>query len=82
MVILALIIGPCSNAVSYGVTCAKRRKRRMITDGTALGDVTPSRFSFLFFPSFTFHLQMFSLIMIIPTIFISGKLIASRRKLI
>merc|ERR1719192_274447 len=32
-----------SNAVSYGVTCSKRRKRRMITDGTALGDITPSR---------------------------------------
>ena len=34
----------------------------MITDGTALGDITPSRFSFLFFPSFTFHLQLFNLI--------------------
>merc|ERR1719507_2229861 len=32
-----------SNAVSYGVTCSKRRKRRMITDGTALGDISPSR---------------------------------------
>merc|ERR1712158_326564 len=31
-----------SNAVSYGVTCAKR-KRRMITDGLALGDISPSR---------------------------------------
>merc|ERR1712110_1130039 len=30
-----------SNAVSYGVTCAKR-KRRMITDGLALGDISPS----------------------------------------
>merc|ERR1711997_467962 len=32
-----------SNAVSYGVTCSKRRKRRMITDGTALADISPSR---------------------------------------
>merc|ERR1712099_1976 len=31
-----------SNAVSYGVTCSKRRKRRMITDGIALGDISPS----------------------------------------
>merc|ERR1711862_832157 len=31
-----------SNAVSYGVTCSKRRKRRMITDGTAIGEISPS----------------------------------------
>ena len=38
------VVSTCSNAVSYGVTCSKRRKRRMITDGIALGDISPSRF--------------------------------------
>ena len=44
-----------SNAVSYGVTCAKR-KRRMITDGLALGDISPSR-SFLSLTE-AIHLEM------------------------